>query len=301
MATTHLSAVPIDESKLKATPAVQRTGILRDWLEQRIKRGKTKVFSERVTVTPQLAQMLLEQNADNRKIRPNKLNQLKADMNANRFKLNGEAIIVAKTGELNDGQHRLRAIVETNKPQDMLLTFGVERESRLTVDTGAARSAGDHLAVAGWPYASTISTVARTAIGYEKSKGERVGRLSDISTAEVFDKANGDKLLQECASYVACNNTKFRSIAKPGFLGFCFYEFAKRRPAEAKTFMEKLRTGTDLSETSPIRILREYLISRPNLNQPDRVELLIKAWNAWLNDTPIKQFRIQGKLPAIQG
>lgn len=294
-------AALLDSPTKKATPAVRRTGTLRSWLGQHLEKGRNKVFSERVTVTPELARILLEQNKDNRKIRPNKLNQLKDDMNAGRFKLNGEAIILAKTGELNDGQHRLQAIIETNKAQDMLITFGVERESRLTVDTGAARSSGDHLALSGWPYATIIASIARTVIGFERTKGKTLGRLSDISSAEVLIKASGDKLIQEIGAYIGIHSNKLRAYAKPGVLGMCHYQFSLRNPDFAKTFFEKLRTGTDLNEGSPIRILREYLIARPKLPQTARTELIIRAWNFWVTDKPIKQLRILNDLPKIEG
>lgn len=300
MATANLAIVP-KTPPAKATPAVKRTTAMREWVEQRVQKGQKKVFSERITVTPELARILLERNTDNRPIYPSKLEQIKSDMNAGRFKLNGESIIVANTGELNDGQHRLTAIVQTNKPQDMIIVFGPDRQSRLTVDTGKARSASDHLALSGWPYANAIASCARNVIAYERTDSSVLGRTGSISTAEVFKRAEGDLLLQECAGFVSCNSGKFRPIAKVGILSFAFYEFAKRKPKEAKTFMDKLLTGSDLPESSPIRILREYLILRPKLSPVDRLELLFRAWNAWITDTPIKQLKLLCKLPKLEG
>lgn len=301
MATRAALIEPKQETAKTATPAVRRTNGIRHWLDDRIEKGKNKVFAERITVTPELAYILLEHNKDNRKLRPAKLAQLKNDMNENRFKMNGESIIVAKSGELNDGQHRLQAIVETNKPQDMLITFGVERESRFTVDTGAARSAGDHLSLSGWPYGPTIAAVARMVIGFERQKNAALGQASDLSSSQVMARAENDKLLQECASYIASQTGKFKLIGKQSLAGFCFYEIASRRPLEAKTFMDKLRTGTDLTENNPIRVLREYLIARPKLSTTQAAEVFFRAWNYWITDKEISQIKVFGKFPPIEG
>jgi hypothetical protein len=284
------------------TTAVRRTGAARAWLDEKIQRGRTKIYAERVTVTPEIARIALEHNTDNRKIRPSKLLQIKSDMNAGRFKgLNGETIIFAKTGELNDGQHRLQAVIETNKSQDMTLVFGVERESRLTVDTGAARSAGDHLALSGWPYASQIASVTRAVIAYERVDEKALGRPSDVSSSEVMTRGSSDKLLQECATYAAVNSAKFKHIAKSTIIGFAYYQFAKRKPDEAKTFFEKLRTGTNLEESSPIRLLREYLLSRPKLTTLFKVEVVVRAWNHWIADKKLAKLQVMGKIPPIEG
>jgi hypothetical protein len=284
------------------TAAVKRTSLMRTWFSDHIKRSQNKVISERITVTPELAAIILEKNNENRKLRPNKLNQLKNDMNNHRFKFNGEAIIIAKTGELNDGQHRLTAIIETNRPQDMLVTFGVERDSRFTVDTGAARSAGDHLSLSGWPYANTIASVARMALAYERRKGVDLGRGSDISTSEVMARANRDNLLAECASNIAQHAPKYRQFGGIGVVGFMYYLFASKRPKEAKNFIEKVRTGADLPEASPIRLLREKLISSPRFTKTQVVEAYIRSWNAWITNKPIKQIKVLSNgLPQVEG
>lgn len=302
MASTSPAAMGVAvPPKAQASPAVLRSSGLRKWLEGNLDKGRNKIFTERITVTPELAYMLLERNKDNRPIYPSKLDQLVDDMNHNRFKLNGQTIGFAKTGELNDGQHRLTAITKTNKPQDMLLVFGLERDSRFTVDTGKARSAGDHLALSGWPYATAIAAVARLAIAYEHNKGERFGRTGDISVAAIQERASSDKLLQECASFAALNAPKLRQFAPAKYIGVCFYLFANHKPDQAKAFFEKLKTGTDLTENSPIRLAREYILCRPKLGGLERTEIIMRAWNAWIEDKVVQKLQLAQKLPPIKG
>ena len=289
------------ERAVSESPAVKRTSINRAWLKDRLDRGRTKVFTEKVKITPDLALIMLEANTQNRGIRPAKLSQFKSDMNSGRWQFNGETIKFAKTGELNDGQHRLQSVVETSRPQEMLVCFGLERASRLTVDTGANRTAGDHLAVSGWPYATTMAAVARMTIGYERMDKEALGRPGDISASEVTQRVSDDPLIQEAGAYAATHSSKFKQLARTSIIGFAFYQFAKLKPREAKTFIEKLRTGADLSEESPIRLLREKLLNSPRLPVTGKVELIIRAWNAWIKNAPIKQLRFTGKLPQVEG
>lgn len=300
MATIGLAA-PKAETEVRSRTRQSSNEVMRVWLDERLKRGKTKIFTERVRVTPVLASLLLERNKSNRKVRQVKLDQYKSDMNANRFKFNGETIIVSKEGELNDGQHRLLAIVETNKPQDMLIAFGLDRNTRDTVDSGAARTASDHLSVKGWPYASAIASVSRMALGYERMDGVAIGRTHDISSPEVLNRAERDTLLQECASYTATNPQRWSKVGKAAIVGFCFYLFSQKNPRIAKGFVDKLLSGAELKETDPIRIAREYLIARPKLLPVQKVEVLVRAWNAWVKDKEIKHIKLMGKIPPVEG
>lgn len=294
------SALAKPVATVSATSAISRTKELTNWLNTHISKGINKVHTERITVTPELAHILLEKNIENRNIRPAKLEQLKSDMREGRFKFNGETLKIAKSGELNDGQHRLQAIIETHKPQDMLLVFGVERDSRYTVDTGAARSTNDHLALQGWPYATTIASVTRMVLAFERGNRENFSRPSEISVGQVLERARQDQLIQEVAEYASRNVSKFKSIASQAIIGFIFYQFAAKTPKQAKTFMEGLRTGASLPEESPIRVLREKLINSPRLSKGQKVEAIIRAWNAWINDRPLKQLKILGHIPAIE-
>lgn len=307
MVNTALSATAIEtvaKSKPKAateSTVVKRTREYRNWFDTHVMKGRSKVHTEIIEVTPELARILLEHNTENRNIRPAKLAQLKSDMKAGRWQFNGETLKVSKEGLLNDGQHRLQSIVETHVPQKLLLVFGVERKSRETVDTGATRSVGDQLSLQGWPYAGTISGVARMVIGYERMQGESFGRASEISVSEVIERANQDMLLQETASYAGANSYKFKGLAPQGVIGFCFYKFSEKRPKEAKTFIEAVKTGANLSEASPIRILREKMMNSPRLTRVQKVEAFIRAWNAWIEDKPITRISILSKLPPIEG
>ena len=80
------------------------------------------------TITPCLAKEWLQKNLYNRKIRPRKVRQYAADMRAGKWRTTHQGIAFDKEGNLMDGQHRLLAICETNIPQTMMVTRGLDRE-----------------------------------------------------------------------------------------------------------------------------------------------------------------------------
>src|SRR6185369_3431611 len=71
------------------------------------------------------------------------------EIKGGRWTLNGEPIIVSDTGELNDGQHRCRAVIDANTPIDVVLIVGIKRDTRITLDQGKVRTAGDFLSMEG--------------------------------------------------------------------------------------------------------------------------------------------------------
>jgi len=80
----------------------------------------------KTTITPEMAEKLLENNSHNRKLNIRRLNKFKRDIINGMWLYNGESIIVSKTGKLIDGQHRLVAVVETGIPIETNLVDDVD-------------------------------------------------------------------------------------------------------------------------------------------------------------------------------
>ena len=74
------------------------------------------IKTEVVTVTPEMARKLLEQNSRNRKVSKGNYAQVLEAMTAGEWELNGEAIKSAREGTLLDGQHRCLVSAENDIP-----------------------------------------------------------------------------------------------------------------------------------------------------------------------------------------
>lgn len=120
-----------------------------------------------VTITPQMAEDLLNANTGNRPLRPSAINRYAADMQKGRWVLNGETILVAEDGMLLDGQNRLSAIVLAGVPVQTVLVTGLNGGAMDTVDIGIPRTLGDALYWKGIPNPRGVATAVTWVYRYD--------------------------------------------------------------------------------------------------------------------------------------
>jgi len=139
-------------------------------------------------VTPSIAKELLHNNSNNRQVNQSNISFLAEEILNDRFRYNGESIIVSISGNLLDGQHRLMAVVKANKEVHMNIVKDVDDETVGTIDTGAARTAGNvlhmHDIVNSNNVASTIKRILEK-IGTERRMIER--KAVKISNFEILE------------------------------------------------------------------------------------------------------------------
>ena len=270
------------------------------WLKQALHRARNEVFTEVKTVTPQMAEVMLEYNNDNRPIRPMKLTQMATDMREGRWTFNGEPLIFSDTGELNDGQHRLTALRQAGVPVSMLFVFGVERESRITVDQGAARSPGDYLLMENVPDARTAASIARQLIAYERAGKESLGRTGDITASQVVERATTDRGIATSAKYGQHHNARMKHMAAVSVVGFCHYVFLNKNVDDGLAFMEQLCTGENLLRTDPAFKARERLLRLEQRSRAVQTEIIFRAWNAYRERRTLTTIPVMGRLPEVK-
>jgi hypothetical protein len=101
----------------------------------------TKIKSEWIKVTPELASNYLENNLENRTPSDRHITRLADDMKGDRFFVTHQGLAFTDEGVLVDGQHRCMAIVRSGKPQWMLVTTGIN--DREPLDIGKIRTPYD--------------------------------------------------------------------------------------------------------------------------------------------------------------
>ena len=98
------------------------------------------ITSSLEVITPEKAKGYLEMNTKNyRFLNRAKVAQYAEDMRSGNWSVNGETIVFGADGVLKDGQHRLAAIVESDKPGMFLVVRGVDNDVNL-FDMGSNRS-----------------------------------------------------------------------------------------------------------------------------------------------------------------
>ena len=248
-----------------------------------LKRGEREVFTETVTMTPLLAHRLLERNADNRPLRENGTSRCvqayAAAMTRGEWVVNGAPIIVSREGLLNDGQHRLNAVVRANISVPMQITFGVERDTRHTIDQGAARTPGNILAMHGERNANQLAHAIQFVWAYD---GQRIFGYRP-SPDEMLATLQANEGLREAINDVRGVATEFK--ISNGYIAGAHYVCQRHNTLMASGFLDHVRTGLHIKDTgSPVLKLRkrfqDHLARRDVMLALEQAALWIKAFNA---------------------
>lgn len=112
----------------------------RKFARELIKSIRKGEFSSIVTITPEIATKLLENNLNNRPINLTRVKALAQDMLIGKWEVNGETIKIYEDGTLADGQHRLSACVMSGVPFQTYIVKNLHKEVLPTIDCGEKRS-----------------------------------------------------------------------------------------------------------------------------------------------------------------
>lgn len=102
-----------------------------------------------MTITPEMAAKMLENNVGNRKLNAAAVKKLAEDMRMGKFALNGTSLKFYKDGTLADGQHRCAACVKAGVPFTTYVINGLDKDVLPTIDCGRSRSLVDSLNMTG--------------------------------------------------------------------------------------------------------------------------------------------------------
>jgi hypothetical protein len=273
------------------------------WLTTHIERGREEMHSLVATVTPEMAAQALGNNPDNRAWRAPLLSKLTDDIAGGRWQLNGEPIIFSNEGTLNDGQHRLQAVVNADKSIEAWMTFGVPRQSRTSVDSGRARSTGDILSMEGIAYANAVAAVGKLWLMFE------LGNYSDVDALtreaihqfvmerrpgleKVTIRFCGEPFCKAAASSAATPMAvAYLALAKHGFTG-----------DQLEAFFTPAMTGVDLKATSPMLFLRQSMMqarARKSRNWV-KLELILRFFLAYRRRARLQKTIVaQGVYPKL--
>jgi hypothetical protein len=275
-----------------AAPATATDLTARDlsWFAPHVEDGRSKPYTEVVTITPAIAKRLLETNPKNRNVSMTQVDTIARDISAGRWVMNGETIIVSKDGVLVDGQHRLYAILRADKPVQTFVAFGIDEKSRFTVDMGRQRTLANFLKMEGHKHVFQAASVSNVLLNHSRGvfparKERSVTTKQEVlhyyrRNQAVIDDAimrfQGDKICRDFGS--AAMATAFIIIGmSPGVT-----------KEEHETFFTKLISGSNLSDGDAILLLRNHLMTVPKgMMLAEKAALIMRYWNKWVTKTPI--------------
>jgi hypothetical protein len=103
----------------------------------------TEIHTERMQITPRIAETMLAANDRNRPVRAWAVELLAKAQKRGEWKLHHQGVAFDWNGRLRDGQHRLMACVMSGVTIEMLVTKGVDPAAFDAVDQGIGRTLAD--------------------------------------------------------------------------------------------------------------------------------------------------------------
>jgi hypothetical protein len=256
-------------------------------------------------ITPEKAKELL--NYDRQRGLSFKLKSYKQQMLEGKWRDNGEAIIISKTGKLLDGQHRLLSIIETGKEQYMTVSYGVDDDVMTTIDTGKSRSASDVFTIFGISNPSLMSAIVRGNMKLERNVTTFVGktgahaaggediRLLDITNESILSEYQAHKSIYDTvyALSVQCySRMKILSTTEIGSTSAYLILTKGHTFDEVFTFFRCL-VGIENSDKQMFGVLRGKLvndaISAKKIPTIMKTKLVVKVWNKYITNKDLQK------------
>lgn len=228
------------------------------------------------------AEAVLTYNTANRRINRRKLDVLVQQMANGQFENTGEPVIISAEGVLNNGQHRLMAVVEADAVVEMDVRFGIPRRVFTKTDTGAPRTGGDVLTISGAAHGNAVSSAIRLLLLYRRGLPDSIRQF--VSNAEIASAYEAWSDIADVAQRVQAYNFP-KGVRSTPLLAAAY--LASRSPGKAKLdgWLHTLATGLDATRGNPAWQLRERLMH--GIEAPigtregllERLALMIKSWN----------------------
>jgi hypothetical protein len=250
-------------------------------------------------VTPSIAKQWLATNIEsNRRVRQERVDFYAAEMLQGRWVENsGETIKFDRSGKLNDGQHRLHAVVKANKTVWFSVARNVDPQAFAVIDSGMARNGGDVLHISGIPNANVLAAGIKVYHGLMNGilDPDKSGVRLQLSNRLLLDMYNQDaEYWQTWVRKSAKWYAGFSKIVAHSFIiGFSVVldKNSKKRD-KIDAFFDEL--CMDMAFDPSVRLLRKRLIEdkmkrNEKLTAAYKTIYFIKVWNAFVTGKELKK------------
>ena len=195
----------------------------------------------------------------------------------------GDPIRFDADGHLLDGQHRLWAVVEFDKPVKFTVRRGLAKKSFLAMDQGRVRSLSDALHIQEESYCVALAGAIRVLWAYNRTGVFTRHTMPAYrgSTPQLLALLDEHPRLRDHMREAGLVRSDVGGGHSPWSV--MMYVMTSIDSVDAEAFIHKLRTGEDLSARSPILALRKRLLANKTslrrMEQTHYCALVIKAWN----------------------
>tara|TARA_Y100000389_G_scaffold195155_1_gene226102 strand:+ start:456 stop:1424 length:969 start_codon:yes stop_codon:yes gene_type:complete len=263
--------------------------------------GDTVISIRNVIITPSLATKILEDhNNRNRKKNNNNINYLAKQVVNDNWIANGETITFDINGDLNNGQHRLEAVIKTDTPMEALVVTNLSLEAFKTIDTGSLRSGSDVLSIEGVSNSTHMSAMVKFIFAFKMGKysanRHHHRTLSNTELIDYYYELDEEKLYKAFQFYnkVRTGNS---NIITPTYISGFYYLLNEIDGEKSEQFLTMLCQGINLTQDSPVMALRNKLIRAKvdknyKLTNEELLKNLTYAWSKFINNKKTKSLKL---------
>lgn len=234
--------------------------------------------------------MYLNFNSSNRSISGHTVNRYAAAMKNGEWQLNGETIVFYETGELKDGQHRMKAIMQSGEGQWMIVVRGIPKQTVIH-DRGKSRTTTDIMTIAGYEAAVRNNS----SQGAVKFLFVNVAKIQDVSDDMCMSFADmyGETIAK--AYTAACNGKQSPNCKKAPIIAALFCAIYGGVDFETVLdFCKVVNSGFYTGNTQTSAIVFKEMIEKVlySGNTKSRVEIFdycLMALSDFKNGVPRKQ------------
>lgn len=261
------------------------------------------IKAEVMTITPAKAAKMLEMNRPgNRSVIQRRVAKYADEMIANRWGPTGQGISFSEDGFLEDGQHRLLAVVKSGVTVQMLVATGVSSDEFLHFDTGATRGPATMASIAGYKYGTAVASAARLLYLY-RTQPDLVWAGSSIKLNPSIDVLLQElgrwPHIEEAALSATLMNKSARIPPAAGTAGLALLSRADGGHGYYEQFLDALQYGANLSRNDPRLTLRNWFGNQARatrgsgggVHRQRALAILLKGWNAFLLDEKPSYFK----------
>lgn len=253
---------------------------------------------ELVTVTPEIAQQMLSRNGGNRRVSLMTVKRYASLMRSGLWRHpTSEALSFDMQGRLQDGQHRLLALIDADITLKFWVMLNADPDDFHVLNQGKIRGGSDVLGMLGAVNTNALSSVVRQSLTYEHHSGKQWATNLSPATPEVARQyeEHRDEYDRAMSYFAAARRAGLPASA------YCAVAYLVSSISESMDLWEEwhreVTEGAMLSADSAAFVYRKWCISpygpkvQGSLAQQMRMVITIKAWNAHAADRSIKLLR----------
>lgn len=284
-----------------STPIASVNKAAMDWYIVRVQKGRRGPFAELVDLTKERAELLLAVNEANRNLSSRRLSEITRDLVTGNYELNGETVIISKDGLMNDGQHRCSAVVNTGVTMQTFMVFGIERDTRRTVDTGTVRTSGNFIAMEGGKDVNQAAAVSLWLLLHSRNyMSIGISNPQNPTKAEVVAYyLQNSAEIDDGIRFVSRKEGK--ELRSKTALAVGYILAHRISPKAADEFFGKLIDGAGYDKPSALHATRRRLIDTLSMRMRpgEKLTIIISGWNAWRRGETPRTIQVRDTYPKM--